>query len=92
MPFAFLMCSKHKTRKRRVLEVAVIVINTIASVLAILEKLCRWLILEDAGGCLSTKKPAKLVFISIRGLFEMVVREGFEPPNGKPNGFTVHAL
>lgn len=57
-----------------------------------IESAFRHSILEDAGGCLSTKKPAKLVFISIRGLFEMVVREGFEPPNGKPNGFTVHAL
>ena len=30
-----------------------------------------------------TKKPAKPLFISTRGLFEVVVREGFEPPNGE---------
>lgn len=49
-----------------------------------------WAVLSDCENL--QKKPAKLVFVSILGLFEMVVREGFEPPNGKPNGFTVHAL
>ena len=34
------------------------------------------------------KNPAHV----LNGIFKMVVREGFEPPNGKPNGFTVHAL
>ena len=39
-----------------------------------------------------TKKPATPLFMRDCGHFEVVVREGFEPPNGKPNGFTVHAL
>lgn len=39
-----------------------------------IESAFRHSILEDAGGCSSTKKPARLVFKRIRGLFEVVVR------------------
>ena len=38
------------------------------------------------------KSPKSLYLSGFAGFFEVVVREGFEPPNGKPNGFTVHAL